>query len=65
MVIIHFVAERSGPTLEDAIDGGRPKQITSFTSDVISSFALSPDGKRVALSRGYSDLDVVLIKDFR
>ena len=47
------------------IDAGKPKRITNFSSDVIASFALSPDGKRVAVSRGYSDLDVVLIKDFR
>jgi Tol biopolymer transport system component len=47
------------------IDGGAPKQITTFTSDSISNFAISHDGKRLAISRGYSNLDVVLIKDFR
>jgi len=46
------------------IDGGAPKQITHFTSDLISNFSLSRDGKRLAISRGYSNLDVVLIKDF-
>ena len=47
------------------IDGGTPKQLTTFTSNLISNFAISRDGKRLAISRGYSNLDVVLIKDFR
>lgn len=47
------------------IDGGNPKQLTNFTSNQISNFAISRDGKRLALSRGFSNLDVVLIKDFR
>ena len=47
------------------IDGSTPKQITNFTSDLISNFAVSSDGKRLAISRGNSSLDVVLIKDFR
>lgn len=47
------------------IDGGKPQQITKFTSDLISGFAPSRDGKRLAISRGKSSLDVVLIKDFR
>jgi hypothetical protein len=51
-------------------DGGKPVQITNFSSEFISSefisnFALSPDGKRIALSRGHSTADVVLIKDFK
>lgn len=47
------------------IDGGKPQQVTKFTSDLISGFALSGDGKRLAISRGNSSLDVVLIKNFR
>lgn len=47
------------------IDGGPPKQLTNFTSNLIFSFAISRDGKQLALSRGYATLDVVLIKDFR
>ena len=47
------------------IDGSAPKQITNFTSDLISYFSLSRDGKRLAISRGNSSLDVVLIKDFQ
>ncbi|PYS68145.1 MAG: hypothetical protein DMF69_21030, partial [Acidobacteria bacterium] len=47
------------------INGGSPKQITNFNSDLISNFAISRDGKRLAISRGNTTLDVVLIKDFR
>jgi serine/threonine protein kinase/Tol biopolymer transport system component len=45
------------------LDGGQPSQITDFTTETIRELAISPDGKRVALSRGHSTLDVVLIKD--
>lgn len=47
------------------IDGSNPKQVTKFTTDLIANFALSNDGKRLAISRGNASLDVVLIKDFR
>ena len=46
------------------IDGGTRQQVTNFTSDLIYYFALSRDGKRLALSRGNATLDIVLIKDF-
>ena len=35
------------------------------SSHLIPSFAVSRDGKRLAISRGSASLDVVLIKDFR
>ncbi len=47
------------------VDGGQPKQLTNFTSDFIFSYSLSRDGKRLAMSRGKTSLDIVLIKDFR
>ena len=46
------------------IAGGTPKQITHFNSELISSFDLSRDGKRLVMSRGTRKLDVVLIRDF-
>ena len=45
------------------IDGGSPKQITHFKDLLITSFAFSPDGKRLACTRGSSIRDVVLIED--
>jgi Tol biopolymer transport system component len=47
------------------INGGPSKQLTNFKSDLIFRFALSRDGKQLALSRGTQTRDVVLIKDFR
>jgi Tol biopolymer transport system component len=45
------------------INGSKPAAITDFTSESIDGFAISRDGKSIALSRGHSTLDVVLIKD--
>lgn len=47
------------------IDGGAPTQLTQFSSDVIRDFAMSADGKRFALSRGPSNEDLLLLKNFR
>ena len=47
------------------VDGGKPKQITNFTSDLIFRFALSTDGRQLVLARGAETRDVVLIKDFK
>jgi Tol biopolymer transport system component len=45
--------------------GGPPKQLTNFQSETIYSFAWSRDGKRLALTRGVINNDVVLISNFR
>jgi eukaryotic-like serine/threonine-protein kinase len=46
-------------------DGGRPRQITDFKSDLILDFAWSADGRRIVLARGKSSSDVVLIRNSR
>jgi Tol biopolymer transport system component len=48
-----------------AIDGGAPKQVTNFKSDLIFAFDLSPDGKQMTLSRGTVSNNVVLISDVK
>jgi len=48
-----------------SLDGGPPKQVTSFSSDRIFKFAWSRDGKLLALARGHEGSDVVLISNFR
>jgi Tol biopolymer transport system component len=45
--------------------GGTPKQLTNFTSAQIYGFAWSPDGKQLAVARGTTSSDVVLITNFR
>jgi len=43
-------------------DGSPGKQLTHFRKSEIHGFAWSPDGKRIALSRGSTEQNVVLIK---
>lgn len=45
------------------LDGGPPKQLTSFKSEFLSNFAISQEGK-IAAYRVSATRDVVLIKDF-
>jgi len=49
---------------EQPVAGGSPKMVTHFSSDRISWFDWSPDG-RLALSRGTDQTDAVLIRNFR
>jgi Tol biopolymer transport system component len=48
-----------------ALAGGPPKQITDFKSDLIFFFDWSRDGKQLALARGNTSSDVVLISSFQ
>ena len=45
------------------IDGSKGRQLTSFKSEHLWDFRWSPDGKQLAVTRGHSDSDVVLIRD--
>ncbi len=45
------------------LDGSKGHTITNFTSERIRDFHWSFDGKQLALVRGHTDSDVVLIKD--
>jgi eukaryotic-like serine/threonine-protein kinase len=45
------------------IDGGAPKQLTNFTTDLIFRFAWARDGGHLACERGLMINDVVLISD--
>lgn len=47
------------------IVGGKPKRLTNFKSNSIFAFDFSPDGKRIAFSRGTLTSDVVLISNFK
>lgn len=50
---------------QQPLDGGAPKQITDFKSEPILNFAYSRDGKQLALARGETTHDVVLISDVK
>lgn len=62
-----FVDSRGGfdNIWQQGLDGGAPRQVTSFDSGDIFAFDLAPDGKRLALARGHSTRDAVLIRHFR
>jgi len=47
------------------IAGGDPVQLTKFTAGNMFAFAWSPDGKRLAFSRGDVKTDVVMMSNFR
>ena len=45
------------------IDGSKPQPLTNFTSGRIFNFAWSADGKRLFISRGIVNNDLILIRD--
>jgi len=45
------------------LDGSANRQITHFNSELISSFAFSTDGTKVAFDRGHSESDAILLRD--
>lgn len=51
-----------GDLWRQPLDGSEPVQITYFDSYSIGDFAWSPDGKKIALTRGSEIRDVVLIR---
>jgi len=62
--VIYTVRDHGVDNLwEQPIDGSAGRQITSFTSDRIWDYKWSEDGRQLAVSRGHTDSDVVLIRD--
>ena len=47
------------------LDGGPPEPLTRFETGQIFSLALSRDGRRLAVSRGTIEADVVLVQGLR
>ncbi len=45
------------------INGGQPKKLTSWNSDLLFWFAWSPDGKQLASARGSFATDLVLLEN--
>jgi Tol biopolymer transport system component len=64
---LQFLLTRNGATnvWEQLIAGGPPRQITSFSSELIFDFSWSRDGKQLYLARGETASDVILISNFR
>jgi eukaryotic-like serine/threonine-protein kinase len=45
------------------IDGSAGRQITNFPAEHINTFHWSPDGKSIAMLRGHTESDVILLRD--
>jgi serine/threonine protein kinase len=50
---------------QQPVDGSPGKPLTSFKSEHIWDFHWSPDGSKLAMVRGHTDSDVVLIRDMQ
>ena len=48
-----------------ALVGGPPRQLSNFQSDLIFSFNWSRDGEQLALARGATSSNVMLIRNFQ
>jgi serine/threonine protein kinase len=64
--MVYAVREKGVDNLwKRPMEGGAPQQITHFTSEQILRFAYSPDGKKIAMERGHTESDAVLLRDSR
>jgi serine/threonine protein kinase len=64
---LQYVLTKNGVSdlWEQRLTGGPPKQITNFQSGLIFDFSWSQNGKQLALTRGSTSSDVILISNFR
>ena len=62
--VLYTTAERMN-VWRQALTGGAPQKVTNFSDLAISRFALSPDGKSIALSRGAVNRDAFIVSSFR
>jgi serine/threonine protein kinase/WD40 repeat protein len=62
--VVYVVREKGVDNLwAQSLDGSAAKPLTHFTADKIFRFKYSPDGSQIAIERGESESDVVLLKD--
>jgi DNA-binding winged helix-turn-helix (wHTH) protein/Tol biopolymer transport system component len=64
---LQYLVTQNGATnvWEQALEGGKPKQLTKFTSGRIFDFSWSSDNRRLFLTRGDVTSDVVLLNNLR
>jgi len=64
---IMFVSTTNGVSnlWNQPVQGGPPRRMTNFNSDLIFCFDWSPDGKQLVIARGHQASDVVVISNFR
>ncbi len=60
-----FYFAKEGAIWRQPIAGGAAIRLTDPRDDTIFAFDVSPDGKQIAIARGYTASDVVLIREAR
>jgi Tol biopolymer transport system component len=61
--LVYTIRENGADNLwQQPLDGSPGKQLTSFKAEHIWDFHWSPDGSKLAMVRGHTDSDVVLIR---
>jgi len=64
--VVYVVRENGVDNLwQQMLDGSPGKQLTSFKTEHIWDYHWSPDGSRLAMVRGHTDSDVVLLRDMQ
>lgn len=64
--VVYDVRENGVDNLwQQPLDGSAGKYLTSFKSEHIWDYHWSPDGSKLALVRGHTDSDVVLMRDMQ
>ncbi len=64
--VVYPVRENGVDNLwQQSLDGSPGKQLTSFKAEHIWDYHWSPDGSKLAMVRGHTDSDVVLMRDMQ
>ena len=63
LIVVRDADQRANLWLQP-IDGSEPRQLTKFDGGMIRSFAVSPDFKQIAISRGNPSAEAILISNF-
>ena len=62
--VVYVVREKGVDNLwMQPLGGGPPRQLTHFTAERIWQFRYSPDGSQIAIERGHTESDAVLLRD--
>jgi Tol biopolymer transport system component len=62
--VVYTVREKGVDNLWlQPLDSSPFRQLTHFTSEKISQFAFSRDGSQLAIERGHTESDAVLLRD--
>ena len=61
--VVYVVKDKAANLWMQPLDGSPGHQITNFTSDIITGFRWSPDGKTLAVMRAHRTSDVIVLRE--